>query len=789
MLLLLLLASIGAVAWLWSDREPPVGERADSAGPAAIGGVSPALHGNTAALGTAISDGASARSAIAANRPTRGRGSLSVLVRLDDGAPLPAVAVQVTARDGRQQHVTERVVVTGDDGAASFDGLDAGPWRVRLDRNVEAEVSIEAEARAEHTFTVKPGVSALARVLDGNGQRIAGAVVTLWPAGGVLDAPAAGPGADVGSTDSNGELLLRGLPSFGRHGCWLAARHPAFGWSVARMVRAAGDEQDTETRVVELRLGLGGAFVTVTIQNEAHDPLVSASVELTPVDRPGSRDDGDSRVLRHLQRSARTDVQGRAVLGPLPPCDYRLDVTCGGYESFRAPLRIDDELPQSRTVVLAKEARVHARIVTADGAPVAGADFRVQVEPRGGRVSSGPDGRCELGGLSPGSGAFVATHPEFQPAHGAVELARGSTTELQVALVALPAIRGRVVDDADQPLVGFGVRFTADLPGDDEDQRSVVSAAHGGFGTPARNGLDYRLQVYEPGTWIPLQGIEPARVIARDEPWLVRVPRQVRASAYVAGTLVDGDGRPALAGQHLAVRGDGFVVHAGNTMAAPSLDVATGQFRLGPLPPGEYTLLFRGQPSFPVPGVVLRANATTQLGQVIVPATGTLRIEVTAAAGLRTDDVMVQVDGDGDSDIFKIDGTLTGSRLLLPGRYRVVVYGTGFRWLEQDLEITAGQVATVRGELRPAVRVGLRFCMPDGERGAVFTITDGTGAVACRHELEDGVASEDLWPFFEIGSFDVAITGSSGRRYHTRFAVTSFEFSAEVRELRGELVR
>lgn len=759
------------------DRTTTIAPTTPTAATAAVGGVPGA------------DESAASRVRVAPDEAERGEGTLAVFVVLDDGSALPHVAVRAIARDGRQQLVSQRLAVTGDDGAVLFEGLAAGAWQLQLDRNVEADVHVRAGERSEHRFTVPRGLTALARVIDGTGQRIPGATVTLWSASGYLDAPSVHRGEEIGATNSNGELLLRGLPQFGGHGCWLAAHHPGFGSSPARMVASAADEQDTATRVVELRLGLSGAFLTVQVDASNQQPVPDAFVELAPIDRPGSRDDGSGRVVSHLLRTGRTDTRGRTVLGPLANGDYRFEVVCAGFERFRAPMRIDDEQPRTRTVVLETEARVRARITGVDGKPIEGVDFHVQVEPSGGRAASGPDGTCELGGLSPGSAVFVTTHPRFVEGRGAVELVRGITIELPVTLQTLPTISGRLVDDAGQPLAGVGLRATAKSNGDDEDQRNGVSAADGGFAIPANAGLDYRLTVFEPGTSIPLLGIDPALVHVREEPWVVQVPRDARASAFLEGLLVDGDSRPAIADRHLSVLGDSFQVHPGSTMTAPELDATTGRFRIGPLPPGTYTLSIGGQPTFTVKDIVLRARATTQLGQVVVPESGTLRVEVAAAQGLRVADVLVEVDGNGDSDIFQIGDTLTGSRQLLPGHYRVVVYGTGFRWLEQEVDITARAVSTVRGELRPAVRVGLRFCMPAGEHGASFTITDGSGAVATTHELADGVASEDLWPFFEIGTFTVAITGSSGKRYRTQFAVESLERNRDLRELRGEPVR
>jgi hypothetical protein len=112
---------------------------------------------------------------------------------------------------------------------------------------------------------------------------------------------------------------------------------------------------------------------------------------------------------------------------------------------------------------------------------------------------------------------------------------------------------------------------------------------------------------------------------------------------------------------------------------------------------------------------------------------------------------------------------------MLPGRYQFTVYGTNFRWLRGSVEVVAGETVTVRGTLRPAVRVGLRFHMPKDEDGSSFEVRDAAGGLVIDTELEEGVGHADLWPFLDRGTFFVTASGASGRRYTTRFVVESLE--------------
>ncbi|MFY9342054.1 MAG: carboxypeptidase-like regulatory domain-containing protein, partial [Planctomycetota bacterium] len=553
-------------------------------------------------------------------------------------------------------------------------------------------------------------------MVDGNGAAVPGAGVWFWGASGRLDVPVAQPGTMVGTTDAQGELRLLGLPNLRGHGCWVAASHDALGTSAARMVAAPANESDQATRIVELQLGLVGAFLELRVTDAAGSPIAGALAEARPVDQPGSRADAAGRSLTHLLRAGTTGTNGTVRLGPLPPCDYVLQVRAPGCERHGEPFTVGGAQPLQRTVVLEREARVHGRVVSPDGEALPGADVAIQVEPRGGNARSGPDGTFQLGELSPGDATAVASLADHASGETKVKLARGEDAMVALTLTPLSRCHGRLLDEAGRALAGWGVRI-APRGVSDAVSRAAVTAADGTFSLAARGDVDHDVSVCEPGRHLPLP-LPGATLRPRPEPWDLRVPDAARSTAWIAGTLVDRDDRAAITDQTLAVKGAHFTAWPGNTMEAAVTDPRTGSFRLGPLPPGRYELFLRGRNAvhFSVPDLVLQPHQTTDLGRIVVPASGVVAVELSAEPGLRLADVHMELEGGRSSDVVAIDvGTLRGEQRVLPGTYRVTIYGAGFRWLHQSLDVLPDATATVRGTLRAAVRVGLRVHRPPGE--------------------------------------------------------------------------
>ncbi|MBK8975911.1 MAG: carboxypeptidase regulatory-like domain-containing protein [Planctomycetes bacterium] len=780
--------------WLWGaeSREPrgPVESARDVGTPDAR-----PLHRDAAIGADSSPRTVPQRTGVVEAAAERGRGVLRVFVRSrDDRAPLPHVVVVGIARDGRDEQATRRVVVTGFDGMAQLDALDAGPWHIALDRGPETDVVIDADRVTEIALAVPPGVDALVRVLDAAGARVPGADVLMWPADGILDIPTLEPGVVVGRTDASGELRATALPHLGGHGAWFAAHHDALGTSDVRMVRPPREPGEESSRVVELRLGTSaGAGIDLRVTDPAGRALAGVLVSVRPLDAPSSTEVDGERVLRHRAHAATTDVHGRTSFGPLPAAEYVLRASTPGRIPYHEFLTIGGSERLARDVVLEPSARVRGSVTADDGRPIGGARVVVQIAELGSDTFTGEDGAFVVDHLSAGTASWTATHPVHAEASGAVVLRTGEDAELHVRMAALPRLCGRVVDAAGGGLQGWTVIATADLPGYQDDVLSLETAADGAFSTPARADVTWAIAVREPGQRLPYPIPELASVRPGDEPLLIRIPDDARATAFVTGLVVDGADRPALAGMHLSMQG-ATVARAwfGRATDSPDADRDTGRFRLGPMPPGRYTLWVSSEDGFefPVPDVVLAPRTTTELGRVVVPATGTLAVAVDIAPGCTPADVAVQIDAAGSSDIVRVDpATWTARRPCLPGSYDVTVYGTGFRWVRERVRIVAGDTETIRATLRPAVRVALRFHMPPGENGASFVVRDARGETAFDLELDAGLEFEEQWPFLDVGTFDVEATGASGRRYRFRFPVDSLERSEDRIDVCVEAVR
>ena len=173
---------------------------------------------------------------------------------------------------------------------------------------------------------------------------------------------------------------------------------------------------------------------------------------------------------------------------------------------------------------------------------------------------------------------------------------------------------------------------------------------------------------------------------ARDEPWVVRIPDAARATAFVAGFLVNA------AGRSLSLRG-GAAARAWFGADGPGIDAATGGFRVGPVSPGRYTLWFAGEDRFEIPvrDVALTPGATTQLGRITLPATGAIAVAVELAAGFEPGGVLVQVEHSEGYDLLQVDrGSWTASMPALPGEHLVTVYGDGFRSRRERVHVVPG---------------------------------------------------------------------------------------------------
>ncbi len=302
---------------------------------------------------------------------------------------------------------------------------------------------------------------------------------------------------------------------------------------------------------------------------------------------------------------ARTDDVGAFRLQPLrPQRQGMIWAESDGYAMAEYPALAGAADPADVRIELVADSPVVGLVVGADDAPIVGATVRAWVKhydfrrPRPDpapandsygfpiEVRTDPDGRFAIRGLPPSLSLswYEVRHPEHQTLRGlrSSPLKAGDPTTLRLEPGSLVA--GIVVDEQGQPLPGAMIDIRQ--PGRLHDEFRAYTAADGRF----------RFGGVTPGRWMVV--VQPERhasvtatvVATRDRP----VENQYVAgpSLFIGGRVVGPDGDP-VAG--VAVGWVQPIDERGHPAEGLELGLMTGTaadgtFRLGPLPPGEFSL-------------------------------------------------------------------------------------------------------------------------------------------------------------------------------------------------------
>jgi len=374
-----------------------------------------------------------------------------------DGKPVSGARVVVRQGAGFERSETELFAeaTTGSDGA--FRIANAPPGLSRLSVRASGWAPAERMLRPESgpvRVALERGASLTGTVLDASGRPVAGALVRSgWVAA---------------TTDAQGRYRLDGVPSGLQR-----VDASASGGMVARKggVRTAA----ATPAAADLQLQPG-----VTIHGTVVDALTRRPV---PGARIGVAEAPGSGVsASEPSGSARSDAKGRFSAEGLLPGDYEVRAVKQGYLAGTLP-----RIPASAraagvaAVALVPAASISGKVVDAQGKAVAGAS--VSLEPaRGGRgrfaaiaagfrgsragtsTLTGPDGAFRLDGLAaiPSGVPLTASHAGFAPAErpGVTLKAGQALTGIVLVLPAGLSVKGRVVDEASQPVAGAEIRVS-----------------------------------------------------------------------------------------------------------------------------------------------------------------------------------------------------------------------------------------------------------------------------------------------------------------------------------------
>lgn len=705
----------------------------------------------------------------AADDDTRGAVRIRALSR-GTKEPAPAVLVEMARGDGERTAEFHVAGETNAQGELLVPSLRPGNVAFRIVGWSKAKWCRVFEGSvAELTLDVGQPWEVHGRVEDAAGTRVPGAAIWLSSGMAALD------GSVVGKSDVRGEFQLR---SYGRR--LVAARTPrgtskpmpAWGPFVEEpIVLRLVDGGSLEGQVVDTQgRGVAGARVTI---GGADD--LAARMLLYQVDSPAMTAkvlDTFSQLASPPPVTTTTDRSGRFTarscpLGDTVPIRVDADGFVRGHESVAIPA---DGHATTR-VVLLEGAAVEGTVRDESGAPCAG--VLIGAHDHGSTVSS-DDGQFAFEGMTPGRILLQIGDRWRGGARIELQAEAGERLRWDPILKTGRAIRGVVVDDTGKALQGWGVYVAAQGP-DARYSRRVETDARGRFIATNCEDAEYELTVQ--AGWMPFHVRKVGGIRPDNGEVEIVVAQGQKPSAWVTGIL------KGPTGESLAC---GVSVHAeyesiGQQMSA---GLSAGPFRVGPLRPGTYRLVFSTEEHAPVErsGLVLEPDQELDLGVLWAEAMGSLEVIV---GGPVPQDCRIQVVPLSKGRAYKTELQPGDTRLenLAAGEYTLTAWSQGHGLARRTVRIHSGRLTTTHLTLVPGVTQ--RFRITGGRRqDLMWRNADGT--LLFHESVRSDKATIELERALPTGAYRLDVTSVLSRAGQVDFVV---EGGAKPKTIEIELRR
>jgi hypothetical protein len=312
---------------------------------------------------------------------------------------------------------------------------------------------------------------------------------------------------------------------------------------------------------------------------------------------------------------------------------------------------------------------------TSDGSPLAGA--RVAVGGYGELTTrateSAVDGSYRLSGIPPGTFEVVASLRDVGSAKRSLAGDDESELEWNPVIDAGRVLGGRLVDERGAPLGGWAVSVGAGGHGWDRPstfRAAVTSASNGGFRFVGCPNEPLWLIATSASPDAPFAEVEREDLRAGVEEVVVTVLDAERATSWIVGRVVAG---AAGAGTRVALE------RSGRTRGTDTwADTSTGEFRFGPLAPGEFALVATNDEvgATRLDGLVLAAGETRDVGALVLASRGRLHITFKLPEGVPAAAVSASLMTPDRVGVRLILGEeIDGDIELDPGRYLIETFG------------------------------------------------------------------------------------------------------------------
>ncbi len=711
---LLIVVGLALVGWWIAAQAAPPGLRPEAA--------QPADHGPAAATGI-VARAAAAGEAAAGEAPTRqdaiaadAATTATLFVRVvwqSDKSPAADIEVYLS-RSGAEPQFAPRAR-TDAEGRVAFLALEPGVVRPNAGRSMQRGRAerIELAAGQVHEAVVElpPGIAISGCVVDDAGAPVADADVVAADWGG-------GSTEVVGRTAADGTFAVRGVAPVGHYGARKRGHVPS---SLRTITAEAGAAVE-----FEVVLPRGGGELAGTVFGPDGRPVEGALVRAGSSEQNNHKLPDGASAMAPQPELVRTDAAGRFSFASVVPGVLPLAVWSLGL----APWSQDVEVVAGRTsevaVHLVAGATLHGTVKSADGEPVAAADVSIGDHRQLGRryLDTASDGTFRVEGLPLGAQKVTVRHADHGVAEATIEFVAGETRLWDVALDPGEVVKGRVLDSEGKPVANVIVEAQLDpwRAGDRWFGNASVGA-DGRFALknclPGRTiRITFRRKMFtELAVRDVLPGAEERTFQLPEEHWV-----------HIEGTARGPDGE-VIAGVQLSPHLDSD--NSGTPVE--TVDPQTGAFRLGPYPPGPYSLRLAatGYPTIRLRRT-LAPDATWDLGEVRFQPGGTLALHLVATDGVSVDEVRVNLygaDGEWLTSLPVAAGT-GRSEPLLPGDYTLVFTGE-IAAQHVPFTIRAGVQTQLDVRVARGSKVTVNCAPPAGEppRSIPVVVTNDAGVV------------------------------------------------------------
>jgi RNA polymerase sigma-70 factor (ECF subfamily) len=632
-------------------------------------------------------------------------GSLRVEVVWErDGSPASGVGVLVGQTDD-SGWTFDSEYTTGTDGSLLADHLAPGHARILVDRGGIGHGRIEAGKQDLQRVAIPNGVHVRGRVIDSDSRILADAVIEL------SYSSSANRAHEIARSGSDGLFEIDSVEVKTS----ISARKP--GWAPSFTQEIEGCVGDT----VEIELvlpGRGGSLQGRVIGPEAK-PIACASVSIGPLHRYAVSLPNERRGTVPNMQHASTDADGRFHVDGLALGENSVVVDAIGFPRCTSQATVRDQECADLELHLEPGAVVRGVVSDPDGLPASNVTIEIQDTKLGvrARTRSGATGSYVVERLPAGKYTAVADGGSRGRLRATIEAKVGEDLVWNAKLDLGIVLGGRVIDERDQPLAGWLVwtkptkeRFTEA----EFRTRSEWPTGWGETKTDADgrfllcNLLDWKCQIEirspPPPIGQPLIVLDDVTPGVRE--LLIRVRDSDAPRSFVHGVVADEDGAPIGDAELVLFR---VPFHQSASATVEQSDRATGVFRMGPLPAGEYRITVRS------PGFVTREVPAENIARSQDFDYGVLRMQSAGAVCVKLGHV-----GSGPIagvDVWAYDEARKSHHLLLfgdrarsdnlaPGRYRLEVRGEDGKRCVNFLpfEIVKGQQTDLEVELPRAQR-------------------------------------------------------------------------------------